>query len=192
MTEDRRNSRAEGELEVLEVDPHRAGRQLGLLGGGDQVDGEGETLLKLVTQSDLPVTRSDHPPPDPPPPHLPLYQSLPLLKGKQDDHLPEDQPDGVGLLVQVEAVLTADVVSEVEAALGAGDPSLRLSSISPELERQTVWREMELERRYLERERTGKQVGRKNVRDTPLMGTEIRRDNAGNECEVIATNSARR
>ena len=35
-------------------------------------------------------------------------------------------------------MLAADVVREVEAALGAGDAPLCLSAISPELERETV------------------------------------------------------
>ena len=37
-------------------------------------------------------------------------------------------------------MLAADVVCEVEAALGVGDAPLLLSSIPPELERQAVWR----------------------------------------------------
>ena len=35
-------------------------------------------------------------------------------------------------------MLAADVLTEVDAALGVGDPPLRLSAISPELERQAV------------------------------------------------------
>ena len=139
MTEDRRNTRAQGELEVLQVDPHRPGGQLGLLGRGDEVDGEGDALLELVTQSDLENTQSDHQPLQClPQPHLPLYQCLPLLKRQQDHHLSEDQADRIGLFVQVEAVLASDVVSEVEASLGAWDAPLSLSAISPELERETV------------------------------------------------------
>ena len=36
-------------------------------------------------------------------------------------------------------MLAADVLIEVDAALRVGDPSLRLPTISPELERQAVW-----------------------------------------------------
>ena len=54
------------------------------------------------------------------------------------DHLPEDEGDGVGLLVQVEAHLGPDVVIEVDAALGAGNPPLCLPPISPQLESEAV------------------------------------------------------
>lgn len=70
--------------------------------------------------------------------YLPLYQSFFFFKCKEDDYSPEYEGDGVGLLIQIEAVLAADVLTEVDAALGVGDPPLRLSSISPELERQAV------------------------------------------------------
>ena len=70
--------------------------------------------------------------------YLPLYQSFFFFKCKEDDDCPEYEGDGVGLLIQVEAVLAADVLTEVDAALGVGQPPLRLAAISPELERQTV------------------------------------------------------
>ena len=70
--------------------------------------------------------------------HLPLYQRLPVVKGEDVDYLPEDEGDGVGLLVQVEAHLSPDVVIEVDAALGAGHPPLRLTTISPQLESEAV------------------------------------------------------
>ena len=54
------------------------------------------------------------------------------------DHLPEDKGDGVGLLVQVEAHLGPDVVIEVDAALGAGNPPLRLAPIPPKLQSKRV------------------------------------------------------
>ena len=54
------------------------------------------------------------------------------------DHLPEDEGDGVGLLVQVEAHLGPDVVIEVDAALGAGHTPLCLPPISPQLESEAV------------------------------------------------------
>ena len=54
------------------------------------------------------------------------------------NHLPEDEGDGVGLLVQVEAHLGSDVVVEVDAALGAGHPPLCLPPIPPQLESQRV------------------------------------------------------
>ena len=55
MAEHGGHSAGHGELEVLEVDPHGAGHQLGLLGGRHQVDWELEAGLKLVTQSHLAV-----------------------------------------------------------------------------------------------------------------------------------------
>lgn len=54
------------------------------------------------------------------------------------DHLPEDEGDGVGLLVQVEAHLGPDVVVEVDAALGAGYAPLRLPPVPPQLESERV------------------------------------------------------
>ena len=54
------------------------------------------------------------------------------------DYLSEDEGDGVGLLVQVEAHLGPYVVIEVDAALGAGHPPLRLPTISPQLESEAV------------------------------------------------------
>ena len=54
------------------------------------------------------------------------------------NHLPEDEGDGVGLLVQVEAHLGPDVVVEVDAALGAGHPPLCLPPIPPQLESKRV------------------------------------------------------
>ena len=58
------------------------------------------------------------------------------------DHLPEDEGDGVGLLVQVEAHLGPDVVIEVDAALGAGHPPLRLPPIPPQLQSERVWNKL--------------------------------------------------
>ena len=70
--------------------------------------------------------------------YLPLYKSLSFLKCKHHHHLLEYEGDGVGLLVQVEAVFTANVVCEVGAALGGADPPLSLPAIPPELECQAV------------------------------------------------------
>ena len=53
MTEHGGNSGGEGELEVLEVDPHWPRHQLGLLRSRHEVDWELEPGLKLVAQSDL-------------------------------------------------------------------------------------------------------------------------------------------
>ena len=63
--------------------------------------------------------------------HLPFDQRLPVIKGQEDDHLPEDQGEGVGLLVQVEAMLAPDVLGQVDAALGAGNASFCFSPIPP-------------------------------------------------------------
>ena len=54
------------------------------------------------------------------------------------DHLPEDEGQCVSLLVQVEPHLGPDVVVEVDAALGASHPPLRLASIAPQLQSETV------------------------------------------------------
>ena len=71
--------------------------------------------------------------------YLPLHQRFPVVEGEDVDHLPEDEGDGVGLLVQVEAHLGPDVVIEVDTALGAGNPPLCLPPISPQLESEAVW-----------------------------------------------------
>ena len=41
------------EPQVLEVNPHGPGGELGLLGRGDKVDGKLLALLKLITQPNL-------------------------------------------------------------------------------------------------------------------------------------------
>ena len=63
--------------------------------------------------------------------HLPFYQRLSVIKGQKHDHLSEDEGEGVRLLVQVEAMLTPDILSQIDAAFGAGDSSLSLPTIPP-------------------------------------------------------------
>ena len=53
VTEDRGNSGAHGELQVLQVDLHGPRRQLCLLGGRHQVNSELDPLLELLGQTDL-------------------------------------------------------------------------------------------------------------------------------------------
>ena len=53
VAEDRGNSGAHGELQVLQVDLHGPRRQLCLLGGRHQVNSELDPLLELLGQTDL-------------------------------------------------------------------------------------------------------------------------------------------
>ena len=53
VTEHWGDSGGDGELEVLQVDPHGSRHQPGLLGCRDEVDWELDSGLKLVAQSDL-------------------------------------------------------------------------------------------------------------------------------------------